>query len=192
MKHFGHISTDGGPVLLATLSDVSLWRGIEGGVEGSDDDRVCQLVDADDTIEGIQIALGAGNAILWDVHGGGTVEVYLPENRHAIMLMRPRVDEEDGISALAAIAFSRDTYIGSITVRQGAVAILDSTENTSLMSGIDSVSGRIKGDFAFTDSTLVLSLNIGTYRCYHERVEAPDGLARRLYLEFSDAADVLP
>lgn len=188
MKLFGHINTEGGPILLANLSDVVLWRGIDGGIEGSDYDNICQLFNADDSIEGMQIEFGGGHAILWEAHGGGTVYVYMPESGHDIILLKPWVSDPDNISALAEVAFQKDTYIGSIAVRKGATVLFDSTENTSSMSGIDRVSGRIEGDFVFVDSNLILSLNVGTYHCYHDYVEASTGLAlaRRLYLEFAD------
>lgn len=75
MKLIGAVSSEGGPLIFLNSSEASDWRGIEDG--GDDYRRACALFEANPAPEGGLLGLrGGGQALLWEMGGGGSAEIY--------------------------------------------------------------------------------------------------------------------
>jgi hypothetical protein len=74
LEEIGHVSGEGGPLLLADLITVTSWRGVEEG--GKDYERACDLLAEAPGGEGCAIAIEGGTGVVWEMEGGGTAGVF--------------------------------------------------------------------------------------------------------------------
>ena len=65
---------------------------------------------------------------------------------------------------------------------KAAVAILWAAENGECLRLSDAVALRPSGETAIQDSVLILRVQNALFRCQHDKVEMPSGIARRLHL----------
>ena len=69
LEEIGHVSGEGGPLLLADLITVTSWRGVEEG--GKDYERACDLLLEGPGREGCSMAIEGGTGVVWETWAVG-------------------------------------------------------------------------------------------------------------------------
>ena len=180
MKHVGHVSGEGGPLLIADAALTLGWRGREEG--GADYRLVCALFDErGEDLDGLPIDLGAGSGVLWELCGSGSADVFLPSD-HEVLLVRAWLDDEDALFDLAEATAEERAFLGHVTVITGAATILWASESGACFENEVRL-GRPVGDTSIDAPALTLPLPRGTYGCFHDVVEVDGGVARRCFIE---------
>ena len=72
-----HVSSEGGPVLVADFDTLRSWRGAFH--DSGDYDRACQTLGAATLA---QIQIGSHQALVWDIGGPGTADIVLVSPMH--------------------------------------------------------------------------------------------------------------
>ena len=177
MKHVGHVSGEGGPLLLADAHLLVGWRGTEEG--GADYARAASLFDEQDPEpDGVEIPLGAGHGVLWEMHGAGTTDVFREDDD--VYLVRSWLDDESALPDLAEAEPFEQTRLGAIDVRSGALAILWAAESAICLDPESVAHGGRPGFATSIDgAALILRVPPGRYAFFHDEVELPGGFARR-------------
>lgn len=177
MRHIGHVSGEGGPLLLADATVARLWRGARNGA--NDYARACALFDGrEPEPDAVSIALAGGAAILWELHGPGTADVFRDDDE--LMLLRAWLDDEAALDALAEADGEDAREIGVLEVSSGSLALLWAPEDGRCFD--DEVlrrGGRPAADSTIEGAALVLKLPPGRYEVWHDVVALEGGVARR-------------
>src|SRR5215831_14567820 len=79
----GHVSGEGGPLLLVDWKTALGWRGVEDG--GRDYERACALFNEKPLVEGLVIEVGGGSGLVWNMEGGGTADVFRRGSEYAVI-----------------------------------------------------------------------------------------------------------
>ena len=182
VENIGVVNAEGGPLLLADFRFAQSWHGAEG--DSSDYQRACDALDSEPRLEGIEIPISEGRGVLWEMEGAGTADIFrMSENHIAIV----RVWPEDPLDTRAAETLALQPTanlleLGTLVVATGVLAILWAAENGECLRLSDAVALRPSGETAIQDSVLILRVQKALFRCQHDKVETPSGIARRLHL----------
>jgi hypothetical protein len=182
LKYLDEVSTEGGLLLLADANTARAWHGTEE--DGSDYQRACRLFE-NSAVPGSIIPVGQGQAILWDMEGSGTADVFLEEPDHLIIVRAwmDDNDEEAVLFSLAALPLQSTTNVGSLEITSGILAIMWATESGECIESLNiRESARPTGNMASEDAGLLVQLPNGRYVCLHDEVEQEDNSARRCHL----------
>jgi hypothetical protein len=189
MEYLGYINAEGGPLLVADGSLVSGWKGIDG----ADYDRACSIFDSDTELEGSEIDLEGGKGILWEMKGPGTAFAYRHgESHYVIVRLWPRDPMDlNAPDAVAQQPMERVVRIGALSIQSGILALFWAVEDGSGMKlppGVDV--GRPIGDLSIENAGLILRVPNTIISCFHDEVDSPAGIGRRLHLVASQPLEV--
>jgi hypothetical protein len=177
MRHVGHVSGEGGPLLVADANLVRVWGGARDG--SGDYARACALFDGHDPEpDAVSIDIGPGHGILWELHGPGSADVYRSDDE--IMLVRAWLDDEAALDALAEADGEQEQEIGELDVTSGAIALIWAPETGSVID--DDVirrGGRPPDELTVEGTVFVVRVPPGRYHVWHDWVELEGGVARR-------------
>jgi hypothetical protein len=180
-SNLGYINAEGGPLLLIDGDLARHWN----GVSGSDYHRACALFDANPALQGSEIIVDDGQAIVWEMSGPGTADVFRENESHLVVL---RSWLNDPISSGAPRLIAKEpsksmTEIGQLTVGSGILVILWATEDGGTLDLAASLaSGRPVGDLSIEGAGLIFRVEKKVFRCHHDQVETAVGIGRRLHL----------
>lgn len=181
MDYLGLINAEGGPIIVGDALVLSQWT----GVEGTDYDRACALFDADPKLEGAEIKVGMGDAIVWEMEGGGTAFVFRATQFHHIVVRLWPTDplDKEAPHVIADQPFKPTTRLGALPIESGILAILWAAEDGTTIELPTSIeAGHPTGEMALEDAGLVIRVTPKAFVCFHDRVETPVGIGRRLHL----------
>ncbi|SRR5712691_793507 len=179
MDELGHVSTEGGPLLLVDRDAVGSWFGIDG----DDYDRACRLLDQNEI--GGEIAVGKDRGLLWGVPTG-TAEIWritpgsLVMSRNWLDTEAVRSEQEQA-RRLVDIPRSHQFDLGRLTVRSGWVVILWATENGSDIVKLDPADG-LALDLSVGHAAVIVSLRAGEYLCSQDEVQHDGTSALRCWV----------
>jgi len=174
----GHVSTEGGPLLVADRDDVLGWSGATG--PNDDYGRACELLDRVPNGAGGTMPLGAGTGLVWDMPTG-TADVWR-RGADTIVISRPWVDDDENVASyLAALPPKDPIPLGELSVRSGWIVVLWAAASGKDIARVPPANGRSLG-LSVGDDALMASLAVGRYHCYHDEVADGRGSARRCWL----------
>ena len=189
MQYIDNVDSEGGPFLIADATIAREWRGSDG--DGSDYECACQVFSTDPEPPGALIAVGLGQALLWELYGAGTGDVFVDE-RGNVTIIRAWLDEPDGgnaadelraITALVLLPLNEPVDLGSLEITSGVLAILWSPESGECIESLDvEENERPTGEMATDSSGLLVRVAKGSYSCLHDEFELADVSARRCHL----------
>jgi hypothetical protein len=181
LVEIGHVSGEGGPLLLVDWKTAPGWRGVENG--GKDYERVCALLNEEPRVEGRVVTVGSGSGLVWEMEGGGTAEVFRRGSQYAVV-SRTWLEDPDDLEASRMLAEApvRDgIQIGELTIPSGVLAVLWAPEDGRAFESLDP-EGLPTGDMSMGGTGLTLQLEPGVYDCFHDSVTNGAGDARRCHL----------
>ena len=170
----GHVSTEGGPILIADHELIATWT----GVDGRDYAELVNRFDADETPV-VAIRRNGLDGLAWHVPIG-TVDVWRL-GQGSILLVRVWVDRDEIAADLAALPARDLTPLGFITISTGWLTILWAPENGAEAVSIDPADG-LALNLSVGGSGLVATLPVGRYECASDEVEIGEGMARRCFI----------
>lgn len=183
IKFLGHVNAEGGPLLLGDLECAARWT----GAEGSEDDysRGCALFDAEPDLEGAEISVGDGTALLWEMRGAGTAWVFRGhDNTYIVARTWPHDPSDSGApQQFASEPVRSHASLGCLNVSSGTLVVMWAAESGLNLSAAEAVvSGRPSEPPSIEDSILIVHSGITRYRCFHDNIVCSVGQARRLRL----------
>jgi len=181
MDYLGYINAEGGPLLLMDSVLVPYWKGIEE----SDYNRACAIFDNNPEIQGAEIDIGPGRGVLWEMQGAGTADVFKHSESHICVTRIWPHDPKDSRAPqlIAEQPLRRDHHIGDLLVESGVLVILWAPENGSGIKLLpDAAVSRPTGDMAIDTAGLIVRVPRSSFSCFHDTVEVPAGVGRRLHL----------
>jgi hypothetical protein len=181
-RHLFHVSSEGGPLVVADALLARHWNGVENG--GADYDRLCEMFDQTPEPEGVVFQIFGEMAFAWEMGGEGTADIFRLQSGD-VRIVRAWTDADppdDELMALAE-ADSRDQIsLGIIRVPSRRLAIFWAPESGALIperieGGIHEVRGT-----SMASTSYVMSVETETFVCLHDEVETESSQARRLTL----------
>lgn len=158
LKFLGTVSTEGGPLLLVDPLHLNDWTGAEGG----DFDDVCAFLDNHPESVGLSVTLGDRSAVIWDMGGAGTADVYRVGSNQ-LALHRRWPDSPDGFDSGPRLPES-GRELGRLDVASGQVLVFWSVERGSGIDmpadGFDGMSVDLAGA---RGAGLLMELAVGSY-----------------------------
>jgi hypothetical protein len=181
MEMIGYVNAEGGPLLVADGLLLASWKGIEG----PDYDRACAIFDSDPGLEGTQIEVGSGNAIIWEMKGAGTAFVFkLSEGHFCITRVWPRDPRDSNVPRMIA---ERPTgqmvNLGNLRVESGNLTVLWAAEQgvgMELPAHLDA--GYPPVDMSIDTAGFIVRVPQTSFACFHDQIELSSGIGRRLHL----------
>ncbi|MEO7715899.1 MAG: hypothetical protein ABIY70_06845 [Capsulimonas sp.] len=186
MEFLGIVSGEGGPLIIGDAAVVQQWRGIEDG--GADYERCCAPLDRDANLQGYALAVGNGVALIWEMQGGGTADLF-QKSPSEIVIVRTwldRADDEEVVIDLLAVApsIAPPVFLCEIAITSGVCAVLWSPEDGQCIESMEvGESMRMTGEMAMEESGLMFPVTPGVYQCFHDEVAVEGGTARRCRLK---------
>ncbi|MFY0526688.1 hypothetical protein ACN28I_27280 [Archangium gephyra] len=160
----GRLEMEGGPLIVADRHLLGSWRGVEG--DGADYRRACDFFDQFPEVEGGTIPMRSGAALLWEMRGGGTADVFVLPGPEVLVVRTWQHDplDEETPGELATTSADETMLIGELTVTAGSLGVLWAAEEGALVGKVG----------------VEVKLPNGTYVCRHELTHGRGGHARRL------------
>jgi hypothetical protein len=188
LEEIGHVSGEGGPLLLVDRMTAISWRGVEAG--GKDYERACAVLEVRLEIEGGAIEIDHGVGLVWDMEGGGTAGVFRRARNYVVVARIWPKDPDDSEAFLTlAAAHSVDLCkIAELPIISGTLAILWAPEDGRAFESIDPF-GLPMGEMSMGGTGLTLELASGIYDCFHDSVVNAAGEVRRCHLIRRTALD---
>lgn len=166
INQLGHVSTEGGPLLLVDFKVAPNWRGVSG--DGNDYRRVIALLDTAREAHGLQITIGDHAAVVWEM-ATGTADVWRRRDG-SLVICRPWLDEDDEHAEhFASLPISSPTRIGTFQISSGSLLILWAPEDGRDLLGTVPVDGGAL-DLSVGHAGITVRLAPGVYVCYHDAV----------------------
>ena len=179
MNKLGHVSTEGGPLLLIDLAGVGEWS----GVEGDDYGRACKLLD--ELENGGEISIGRQRGLLWEMPTG-TAEIWR-QSPDIHLLSRPWLDPKSNRSEdaqarrLAQLPRSKSLLLGRLGIQSGWLAILWAPENGYDILKVAPADG-LALHLSVGNSAAIIRLPAGEYTCFQDEVEDNGPSSRRCWI----------
>ena len=171
----GHVSSEGGPLLVGDYCVLKQWNGIEN----DDYDLLIQ-----NPLEDFPHKIGGRTTIAWDTLGGAVVSVHV-KDKGSIVLVRS-YEEVAGNDKYVDCPGQDEELIGVITIISETMLVLHATESAALLEPPrrNSAPGP-SGALVFEGSALAIPLCNGDYRLTSDYVFGGDGFfcAKRLTVE---------
>ena len=167
IENLGHVSTEGGPVLLIDRAGVGEWSGIEG----DDYMRACALLDEQGHASAI--AVGRHRGLLWDMPTG-TADVWRMASDR-LVLSRPWLNPDDENTlevqarSLAELSGSDSLLLGRLQISSGWLAILWAPESGLQILQVPPTDG-LALDLSVGHAAAVVGLTPGAYLCFQDEV----------------------
>ncbi|HAX82267.1 MAG TPA: hypothetical protein DCY40_06865 [Actinobacteria bacterium] len=178
------MSSESGPLLLVDVFSVKGW----GGSGSGDYQRICAWLDDHPSVPGYQVDLGTGLALVWELGGAGTADVYR-RTAQDLLLIRSWADADLHASEAAGLPpLDSLSRLGGLTVTSGFVlafwppAAGHEIDVPSVLA--DGVQVEVSG---VSDAGLIVALSAGRYSAYWDEVFSATTEARRCWLVKEDA-----
>lgn len=159
---FPHVSSEGGPVLLADFDALRSWKG--GSHDSSDYEKACETL-CDATVAQIQV--GSHQVIAWDMGGPGTADIIQVSPTH-ISIVRIWPDESwteddcEQASVAAAVERFGTEELARLSIHSGYLLALWAPEDMSNAGNPLGDSG-IPDDLSIGDGGAYVSAQNGCY-----------------------------
>ena len=183
LDDLGHVSTEGGPLLLIDLHGVAEWAGID-----SDDyDRACRLLETQRP--GAEIQVGEQRGLLWDVPTG-TTDVFRTAVDRLLLSrswLEPASESEERaeLRRLVELPPSEMHPVGRLTVASGWLAILWATENGADIARVSPADG-LSLDLSVGHAAVLVRVAPGEYACTQDEVTHGGPSALRCWIGPAD------
>jgi hypothetical protein len=178
----GHVSTEGGPLLLADRETALIWT---GAIDG-DYKRACALLDTEPDVNDRQAAtqmeLPEGTVVLWDMPTG-TATIWR-QDESSLILCRAWLDDEADLARLAGMPPNEPLTFGRLTVHSGWLVIVWATECGEDIAAIPPSDG-LSLNLSLESAGITVALPEGDYVCYRDTVEIGAASARRCIVTLS-------
>jgi len=176
MQRVGHVSTEGGPLLIVDFNAASRWFGVEGG----DYERITDLLLARQEPSGLQIEIAGEPALIWQMPTG-TADVWRRSDG-SIVLCRPWLHPgSNNQELLAGLRPNEPIEVGRVRVKSGWVAIVWATESGSDVAQVTPGDG-LSLDLSVGSAGVIAGLPRGEYVCYHDSVQTDSESALRCFI----------
>jgi hypothetical protein len=178
IERVGHVSTEGGPLLIGDRELARSWRGVLG--DGADYQRACEALGPAAALRGVQIEVGGVAAIVWDM-ATGTAEVWR-RTTNSLILSRPWFDEGSDIDRvgyqLATLPAQNQLRLGSFELKTGWLVIVWAAEDGTDIINIEPTDGR-ELDLSVGHAGILATLPDGQYACYQDEVNHGSSRSQR-------------
>ncbi|MFZ0304941.1 MAG: hypothetical protein WAL75_19780 [Terracidiphilus sp.] len=181
MDLLGSVNAESGLLLVADGALLACWT----GAEGPDYDRACGIFDRNTGIDGTEIDIGNGKAILWKMKGAGTASIFkLAAGRFSITRVWPHDPRDASIPRLIADRpAERMVRLGNVSVESGNLTVLWAAEKGIGMELAPNVAaGYPRADLSIDTAGFIVRVQPTSFACFHDQVEIPSGIGIRLHL----------
>lgn len=160
--HLPHVSSEGGPILVADFDALHSWRGVFH--DSGDYERACETLGADTLAE---IQVGSHHAVVWDMGGPGTADIVLVSPNHiSIVRIWPDGSWSDHECEQAVMSAATERFgteeLAQLSIHTGYLLALWAPED---MSGGGSPSGAdgVPEDLSIGDGGAYVRVPSGRY-----------------------------
>lgn len=163
-----------------------MWAGAFG--DGNDYQRVCDLLNADPGVPGLEVEVGAQRGVIWDMPTG-TADVWRRAADSIVVSrtwLEPGSNRAEFFASLPARSLMR---FGELSVVSGWLVIVWAAESGVEIGQVIPADGRTF-DLSVGNAGIVVALRPGAYMCYHDEVADGGETARRCLI--TPAAEGLP
>jgi hypothetical protein len=190
----GTVSSEGGPLLLADARIIPDWSGVGADGTSVDYERACSALDAVPPRDGAFIAVGAGHALVWELGGPGTADVFRKSDVELVLSRgwyEPATFSDETCRALASVPRSGQAkVIGELDVASGTLVILWAPESGACVESTEvPPDGIPTGKLSMGGTALMVAVRPGRYECIHDEVEAAPAEGRRCHLRWLGRGD---
>lgn len=176
LQLIGHVSTEGGPLLIVDFNAARGWSGVDGG----DYQRVSGGLDAHEDLRGLQVEVLGEPALVWEMPTG-TADVWRRSDQ-SLLLCRPWLEPESRHEELLADLPPNDPlHIGHFRLTSGWLVVVWAAETGSELAQVLPQDG-LALDLSVGSAGIMLSLAPGDYDCYHDAVTAGSESALRCFI----------
>jgi hypothetical protein len=187
IENLGHVSTEGGPLLLIDRAGVGEWSGIEG----DDYTRACALLDEQGNASAIDV--GSHRGLLWDMPTG-TADIWRVASDR-LVLSRPWLNPDDESTpeaqarSLAELPGSDSLVLGRLHVSSGWLALLWAPQSGSQILQVPPTDG-LALDLSVGHAAAVVGLPPGAYLCFQDEVRTETTSSVRCWITAEMAEDL--
>lgn len=174
LEFIGHVSTEGGPLLIADRTTLSGWTGVEGG----DYERLCDALVASEP-RALAVGLAGSAALAWNVPTG-TAEAWRT-SPSSVLLTRPWVDQEEDARRLAQPPMNGGEPLGRVSIPSGWLVVLWAPEPGSDVLAVEPRDG-LSLELSVGCAALVIEMPPGEYECHGDEVDIGTASAWRCHL----------
>jgi hypothetical protein len=176
LDRLGHVSTEGGPLLIADREGALSWKGVFG--EGNDDyQRVCDRLNVHRNAPGFEIDLRGQAAIVWDMPIG-TAEIWRVAGESLVISRSWLELGSSQARFLASLPAKNPIPLGTLRLNTQWLVIVWATESGEEIAKVTPSDGAPM-DLSVDNAGIVVALPPGGYTCYHDEVSHGSATARR-------------
>jgi hypothetical protein len=177
VRRLGHVSSEGGPLLLLDVSILPSW----GGADVGDYHRICDWLDRHPDQPGYAAEVGPSEGLVWDVRVG-TADVFRVSSTR-VVLSQPWLRDDARAGEAVSVPPHAARPFGSLPIRSGGLLAFWSPGRGSEIQLGGSIGDGDAVQVAGIDGAgIVVTLPAGTYTAWHDDVDTASVRARRCWL----------
>ncbi|MBC1342625.1 hypothetical protein HCB40_04110 [Listeria welshimeri] len=173
-NEIGHVSTEGGPILIGDYKVITKWNGIDT----DDYDKLIETPEEDFMYKIADKTVG-----VWNPEGGSFIGIH-SNHQDEFTFIKSYTKYEEDYKYIGAVGRNEE-IIGDVEIFSNTLLILYAPESGVLLEPLKENSiTRLKGDLAFEESVLSIPVTNGTYRLVSDFVFGSETLhqAKRLVI----------
>jgi len=197
LRYIGPVDSEDGLLLFGDAATLRQWRG--------SDNEPAEIYRAETAIAarhpGLSVSVGQAAAVLWDIAGPGTVDVFVHREDESLRLVRSWLegdsvsdsDELTIVTALASVPSTASLPFAEVVVDCGTLALFWPAEEGACIRRAPGGAFTIDSEQTMTESSaMVFPVASGRYQCVHDEVASKGAEARRCRLSRRIHDDTFP
>lgn len=174
----GHVSTEGGPLLIADRAAIANWAGADGGGYA----ELCDALLASET-RALPISLDGSLGLAWDVQTGTTHIWRMGPS--SVLLTRAWVDQLGDLPRLAKQAMDDGDAFGPVTISSGWLVVVWAPEPGHSVLAAEPSDG-LSLDLSVGSAGLLIAMPTGNYEASGDEVDVDNASALRCLIRPRD------
>ncbi|HET9782698.1 MAG TPA: hypothetical protein VFR33_13070 [Candidatus Dormibacteraeota bacterium] len=178
LELLGHVSSEGGPLLIIDFSAARNWTGVFG--DKQDYQRLCDRLEASVENHGASVEVGGQSAVAWDMPTG-TADIWRRSEGSVVLcrVWQPvAVDRSEYFAALPQRSDAK--RLGKVAITGGWLVILWAAESGAEIN-TEPKNGKAL-DLSVGGAGLVAAMPRGDYVCYHDEIVEGQQSAQRCFV----------
>lgn len=174
----GHVSTEGGPLLIADRTAIASWA----GVDTDDYDQLARALDVSEP-RALAVTRGGLLGLAWNVPTG-TTQIWRT-GPSSLLLTRSWVDDVKDLPDLANLPMENGEALGAVSIRSGWLVVVWAAESCESVLAVEPKDG-LSLDLSVGGAGLVIRMATGEYECRGDEVDIGTAGALRCHIRPCD------